>query len=231
MKRFSYVSIAVMFIILLASGCQKAPVSASPSPSVTAAPTAAPTAKPTATVKPTPTTTPAPTPTLPPEAFAELVLEKVNNARIENGLEALEMSPSLCAAAAIRADEYRQKLDAKYGAGHVGANFPRNEAHSRLNGDSFGTVIDEVGVTNWEWAGENLTSNSQSDLGVIINANRAFLAWKNSPDHWENILYPNWTKTGIAVVYSNGIAYACQLFTTGHKEAPEYVNPSPTIIP
>ena len=221
MKRFAYVFTAVMFIILLASGCQKASVSTSPAPTVTIAPTEALTAKPTATVKPTPTATLAPTPTLPPEAFADLVLEKVNNARIENGLEPLEMSPSLCAAAAIRADEYRQKLDAKYGVGHIAASFPRSEAHSRLNGDFFTTVIDDIGITNWNWAGENVTSNSQSDLGVSINANRAFVAWKNSPDHWEAILYSNWTKTGIAVVYSNGIAYACQLFTTGHTEAPE----------
>ena len=231
MKRFVYVFTAVMFIILLASGCQKTSISASPVPTVTIAPSIAPTVKPTATVKPTPTATTAPTPTLPPEAFAELVLDKVNNARIENGLEPLVMSPSLCAAAAIRADEYRQKLDAKYGAGRISPNFPRAEAHTRLNGDAFTTVIDEIGITNWEWAGENVTVNSQSDYGVSVDANRAFLWWKGSPDHWEAILYPNWTKTGIAVVYSNGKAYACQLFTTGHKEAPEYANPSPTISP
>ena len=231
MKRFAYVFTAVMVIILLASGCQKAPVSASPAPTVTIAPTIAPTVKPTATVIPTPTATPAPTPTLPPEAFAELVLEKVNSARIENGLEPLVMSPSLCEAAAIRADEHRQKLDAKYGAGHVSSGISNSEAHSRLNGDSFATVIDEIGITNWEWASENLTAYLQSDFGVKIDANRAFLGWKNSPDHWEAILYKSYTKTGIAVVYSNGSVYACQLFTTGHKEAPEYVNPSPTIAP
>ncbi|HMM31738.1 MAG TPA: CAP domain-containing protein [Clostridia bacterium] len=231
MKRFAYVFTAIMFIILLASGCQKAPVSVSPNPTVTIAPTIAPTVKPTATVKPTPTATPVPTPTLPPEAFAELVLEKVNNARIENGLEPLEMSPSLCAAAAIRADETRQKLDEKNGEGYILKPLTNQEAHTRLNGDSFATVIDEIGITSWEWASENLTYSSQSDIGVSIDAHRAFTAWKNSPDHWKAILYKNYTKTGIAVVYSNGIAYACQLFTTGHKEAPEYANPSPTITP
>ena len=231
MKRFAYVFTTVMFIILLASGCQKAPVSASPAPTVTIAPTIAPTVKPTATVKPTPTATPAPTPTLPPEAFAELVLEKVNNARIENGLEPLIMSPSLCAAAAIRADEYRQKVEAVNLPGHTANDITRAEAHSRLNGDFFTTVVDEIGITDWEWAGENVTFNRQSDYGVSIDANRAFTWWKNSLDHWEAILYKNWTKTGIAVVYSNDIAYAVQLFTTGHKEAPEYANPSPTITP
>ncbi|HMM31859.1 MAG TPA: CAP domain-containing protein, partial [Clostridia bacterium] len=156
---------------------------------------------------------------------------KVNNARIENGLEPLEMSPSLCAAAAIRADEYRQKVEAVNLPGYATNDIPRAEAHSRLNGDSFATVIDEVGITNWEWASENVTFSGQSDYGVSIDANRAFTWWKNSPDHWEAILYKSYTKTGIAVVYSNGIAYACQLFTTGHTEAPEYANPSPTITP
>ena len=230
MKRFAYVFTAVMFIILLASGCQKAPVSA-PAPTVTIAPTIAPTVKPTATVKPTPTATFSPTPTLPPEAFAELVLEKVNNARIENGLEPLEMSPSLCAAAAIRVDEYRQKDEAVNNPGYLSNYITSGEAHTRLNGDSFGTIIDEIGITNWEWAGENLNCTRMSDYGVKIDANRAFTDWKNSPDHWEAILYKNYTKTGISVVYSNDIAYACQLFTTGHKEAPEYANPTPTISP
>ena len=223
MKRFAYVFTAVVFIVLLASGCQKAPFSASPAPTVTIAPTIAPTAEPTATVKPTPT--------LPPEAFAELVLEKVNNARIENGLEPLKMSPSLCAAATIRADELRQKSEAINEPGYMNNILSREQMHSRLNGDNFSTVLDEVGITKWEWASENVNYAKQSDYGVTIDSNRAFTAWKNSPDHWEAILYKNWTKTGIAVVYNNGIAYAVQLFTTGHKEAPEYANPSPTITP
>ena len=231
MKRFAYVFTAVMFIILLASGCQKAPVSASPVPTVTIEPTIAPAVKPTATVKPTPTATPAPTPTLPPEAFAELVLEKVNNARIENGLEPLVMSPSLCAAAAIRADELRQKSEAINEPGYMNNILSREQMHSRLNGDNFSTILDEIGITKWEWASENVNYAKQSEYGVTIDSNRAFTAWKNSPDHWEAILYKNYTKTGIAVVYNNGIAYAVQLFTTGHKEAPEYANPSPTITP
>jgi hypothetical protein len=146
-------------------------------------------------------------------------------------LETLEISPSLCAAAAIRVDEYRQKVEAVNKPGYLINYITNKQAHTRLNGDSFVTVIDEIGITNWEWASENLTSNTQSDYGVSIDANRAFTAWKNSPDHWEAILYKNYTKTGIAVVYSNGITYACQLFTTGHKEAPEYANPSPTLAP
>ena len=235
MKRSAYVFTAVMFIILLTMGCQKAPVSASPAPTVTVAPTVVPTVKPTATVKSTPVATPVPDRTVDPAFtngdFAELVLEKVNNARIENGLEPLEMSPSLCAAAAIRADEFRQKLDERFGTGHYSDGMSRNDAHSRLNGDIFSTVFDDIGITSWEFSGENLGPCSQSDFGASVDANRAFLGWKNSPDHWENILYPNWTKTGIAVVYSNGVAYACQLFTTGHEEAPEYTNPSPTIAP
>ena len=231
MKRFAYVFTAVMFIILLASGCQKAPVSASPAPTVTIAPTIAPTVKPTATVKLMPTATPAPTPTLPPEAFAELVLEKVNNARIENGLEPLEMSPSLCAAAAIRVDEYRQKVEAVNEPGYLTYYITNDEAHSRLNGDVFSAVFDDIGIDNWEFSGENLNCTRMSDYGVQIDANRAFTNWKNSPEHWKNIMYTNYTKTGIVVLYNNDIAYACQLFTTGHKEAPEYANPSPTTAP
>lgn len=222
--------IGILASLVLFTACQQADAS---EPTVTPVVTVAPI--PTATVKPTPTATPIPERTVDPAFtngdFAELLLEKVNDARLENGLETLEMSPSLCAAAAIRADETRQKLDEKNGEGYILKPLTHNEAHSRLNGDSFGTIIDELGITSWEWAGENLTYSSQSDIGASIDAHRAFTWWKGSPDHWENILYPNWTKTGIAVVYSNGIAYACQLFTTGHKEAPEYAQPSPTVTP
>ncbi len=226
--------LGILLTLLLLAGCQQADAFV-PTVTPSATPVAIVDPTPVVTVKPTPTATPIPERTVDPAFtngdFAELVLEKVNDARVEYDLEPLEMSPSLCAAAAIRADEYRQKLDAKYGAGHIAANFPRSEAHSRLNGDNFSTVLDEIGITNWDWASENVTANSQSDLGVKINSNRAFTAWKNSPDHWEAILYKNYTKTGIAVVYSNGIAYAVQLFTTGHTEAPEYANPSPTVTP
>lgn len=222
--------IGILAFLVLFTACNQADAS-TPTATPTVTPVVTVTPTPTATAKPTPTATPVPTPTLPPEAFAELVLEKVNNARIENGLETLEMSPSLCAAAAIRVDEYRQKVEAVNLPGYGTNDISRAEAHSRLNGDSFGTVIDEIGITNWDWAGENVTFNSQSNYGINIDANRAFTWWKNSPDHWEAILYKNWTKTGIAVVYSNGIAYAVQLFTTGHTEAPEYSNPSPTIAP
>jgi uncharacterized protein YkwD len=230
MMRKVLFGIGILAFLVLFTACHQADASTpTATPTVTPVVTVAPT--PTATAKPTPTATPIPTPTLPPEAFAELVLEKVNNARIENGLETLEMSPSLCAAAVIRADELRQKSEAINDPGYMNNILTRDEMHSRLDGDSFGTVIDEIGITNWDWAGENVNYAKQSDYGAAIDSNRAFTAWKNSPDHWEAILYKNWTKTGIAVVYSNGIAYAVQLFTTGHTEAPEYANPSPTVTP
>ena len=228
MMRKVFFGIGILACLAFFTACQQADAS-TPKVIPNVAPTATVAPTPKATVKPTPTVTPVPERTVDPtfmnENFAELVLEKVNNARIEYGLEPLEMSPSLCAAAVIRADEHRQKLDAEYGAGHISNGIPSSEAHSRLNGDSFTTVIDEIGITNWEWASENLAANSQSDYGANIDANRAYLGWKNSPDHWEAILYKNYTKTGIAVVYNNGIAYTCQLFTTGHTEAPEYKEP------
>lgn len=222
--------LGILLILFLLAGCQQADAFV-PTATPTAIPVATVEPTPVATAKPTPTATPVPTPTLPPKSFAELVLEKVNNARLENGLEPLEMSASLCAAAAIRADELRQKSEAINDPGYMNNILTRDEMHSRLDGEFFTTIIDEVGITKWEWAGENVNYAMQSDYGATIDSNRAFTAWKNSPDHWENILYENWTKTGIAVVYNNGIAYAVQLFTTGHKEAPEYANPSPTVTP
>ena len=230
--------IGILLILGLSTACQKADASV---PTVAPTATIAPT--PTATIKPTPTATVAPTETPmpaetpdPEKVFIEKILICVNEARVSNGLNELELSPSLCAAAKIRADEHRQKVEAALEKeGNTFLNYeewmPNKKAHSRLNGDFFTTVIDEIGITEWKWAGENLYCSDQSSLGAAAEANRAFTWWKHSPGHWENIIYEDFTKTGIAILYHDGYYYTCQLFTTGHREAPEYAEPSPTIAP
>jgi uncharacterized protein YkwD len=236
MLRKVFFGIGTLIILILSTACQKADASV---PAVTPTVTVTPT--PTATIKPTPTATIAPTPIPtetpnPENVFVEKIFNFVNEARVENGLNELELSQSLCAAAKLRADEHQQRVEIELSKeGNTLSNFeewmPNEKAHSRLNGDSFGTVLDEVGITKWKWAGENLYYSSQSEFGAIAEANRAFSGWKNSPSHWENILYEDFTKTGIAITYHDGNYCVCQLFTTGHVEAPEYAEPSPTITP
>lgn len=238
MKRSALtVKMAAVITALLASGCvAMATPTAEPSPvETTVIPTTmvteAPTVEPTATPALTPRATPTPTPTVNPEEYAaefvETVLEYVNEAREENGLKPLELSPALCAGAAVRADEYRQKVEAVNQPGYLSVGLSNDIAHTRINGDSFGTIFDEIGITRWSYADENLVFGRLSGITAHKDGVIAFESWKGSPSHWEAILYADWTKTGIGVVINEYGWFACQLFTTGHKE-PEVI---PSLVP
>lgn len=238
MKRSAFtVIMAVVMTALLASACvaMATPTAEQPPVETTVIPTTmvteAPTVEPSATPVPTPKITPTPTPTINPEEYAaefvETVLEYVNEARAEHGLDALELSPALCAAAAIRADEYRQKVEAVNQPSYLTNYITNDEAHTRINGEDFGTIFIEIGITHWEWANENLACGYLSNITAHKDAVTAFKQWKDSPSHWEAILYADHTKTGIAVVFSSRGWFACQLFTTGHKE-PEVI---PSLVP
>jgi hypothetical protein len=102
-----------------------------------------------------------------------------------------------------------------------------NDFHTRLNNDDFATIIDEIGITHWNLAGENVAYNRFSQISARKDGFKAFYQWHDSPSHWENILYADWTKTGIGVVINEYGWFACQLFTTGHKE-PEVI---PSLVP
>lgn len=239
----SLLALMVSILVLVTSACgiSQATPTETVNPTVaaetpTAAPTIEATPEPTVTPTPTPVITPSPTPQLSPEEYVEQftqrIFELVNQAREDNGLEPLELSPALCAAAAIRADEYRQKMEAANPDTSTGGYFTHSitseVGHSRMNGDNFSTVLDEVNVTRWDWAGENLDCMFFSGISVQRDAEDAFRWWKNSSGHWKNILDTDWKETGISVYCTSYGFFACELFTSGHKEPKNLPDSTPS---
>jgi uncharacterized protein YkwD len=188
-------------------------------PTATAVPpTAAPPVQPTAirpasalpTVAPPPvvaepTAPPAPPPasaqptgldTSPMDAYAQALFDDTNRRRAANGLPALRANGYLVGIARIRSQDM---ADHNYFA-HV----------SPITGDNAFTLMDKHGVP-YGWAGENLAKNNYSNTEAVGVADEAL--W-NSPPHRENILSPNYTDMGIALVIdASGMKYFTIIFT------------------
>jgi len=193
-------------------------------PTATMTPTATATATPTATaVPPTPTNTalaPTATPrtalrsavapaaaatpepaadapwgldTSPMDGYSQTLFDDTNHRRIDSGLPPLRVNGYLIGIARIRSQDM---ADHKYFA-HV----------SPVTGDSAFSLMDQHGV-RYGWAGENLAKNNYSQaVSIADNA-----LW-NSPPHRENILNPNFTDMGIAlVVDGDGMKYFTIIF-------------------
>lgn len=171
----------------------------------TRTPVVIPTRKPTVVPTRTPVVTPTPVPpagtTAGPSAkpvqspgneadYAEQVLELVNAARAEEGLSPLVLDPAICAAATVRAEE-------------IIGTF----SHTRPNGTSCFTVLDESGIS-YMAAGENIAAGQSTPEAVMT-------AWMNSPGHRANILSDSFRKLGVGFVKSeSGYKYYwTQLFT------------------
>ena len=116
------------------------------------------------------------------DSYAEQVLTIVNERRAEQGLAPLTMNYTVVSAAKVRAAELTQSF-----------------SHTRPNGTSCFTVLDEVGVDYWT-AGENIALGYSSPEGVMN-------AWMNSEGHRANIMNPNYTQIGIACYYDSNSGY------------------------
>lgn len=129
----------------------------------------------TATITVTAVQRPEPTPS--PEsgsnqAFIDEVVRLVNEERTARGLSALQTTESVMAAAQIRAEELPQLME-----------------HTRPDGRSFFTVLDEVGV-RYQTAGENIAGGQTTPEQVVT-------AWMNSDGHRANILNGSFTAIGV----------------------------------
>ena len=111
-----------------------------------------------------------------PRESAEVadVRNLVNESRQAQGLSALELDPVLCQAARVRAEE-------------CGRSF----SHTRPDGRSFRTAVDEVGGSS-AYTGENVADGYTSPSHVMSG-------WLNSDAHRANILHDGYTKIGIAM--------------------------------
>lgn len=139
-------------------------------------------------------TTVTPTPTTPGSSqeydstFASQVLKIVNEERSKAGLNELTMSQSLVAPANKRAQEIKQSF-----------------SHTRPNGTSYSTVLDEYNVSV-RASGENIAYGYNTPEKVMN-------AWMNSEGHRANILSKNFNNIGIGVYEVNGTVYCTQLFS------------------
>ena len=114
---------------------------------------------------------------------AEIILELQNAYRAQAGLAPLQPTAALQTAAGIRVTEAAVYF-----------------SHVRPDGSPWWTV-DPVEVY-----GENLYRGDRNSAESIVNA------WMSSPAHRSNILSPEYTTCGIALVFSNGRWVCAQEF-------------------
>lgn len=115
------------------------------------------------------------------------ILSLCNSEREKLGLNSLVLDSALSEAALIRADEIT-----------TDGNF----RHIRPDGSGCFTVI----RGEYSYAGENL-AKGEADAGRIVSA------WMASPDHKANIIKPEFTSAGIAVINSGDTYYIVMLFS------------------
>ena len=178
------------------SAAQTAKPTATPTAKPTAAPTPAPTAAPTATQSAAPTATPAAAPVSGGSSsdYNSGILELVNEARKQNGLNSLNYCKKLQAAADVRAKEIATLFD-----------------HTRPNGMLCNTAISESGVSFTRF-GENIfmcTGTTNPTPKAVFDA------WMASSGHKENILRDGFTDMCIGVYTTGDSTYVAQLFGAG----------------
>ena len=117
--------------------------------------------------------------------FEAEVVRLVNIERKNNGLSPLTQDSVLCKAADIRAEEINKVF-----------------SHTRPNGTSCFTALDELGV-EYVYAGENIASGYRTPAAVVEG-------WMNSSGHRANILDVTYRRIGVGF---NNYGWV-QLFTT-----------------
>ncbi|MCI8492417.1 CAP domain-containing protein [Anaerotruncus colihominis] len=125
------------------------------------------------------------------------VLALINEERINQGFSPLTSDPDLKTSARIRSKEL-------YESGTF--------AHQRPNGDEWSTVITQDVPIKFIAAGENLCTTAYNDpnLNSAYDAQFWFDRWYNSPDHYENMVRPNFTHVGVGIycMEKDGFIYA-----------------------
>jgi len=133
------------------------------------------------------------------------LIELTNQARVEEGLEALVVSPLLTQSAQAKSNDMLEK------------NY---FAHTSPEGLSPWYWFGQVGY-DYIYAGENLAKN-------YATAEAMFEAWMNSPTHRANILSANYQEIGIAVASDSEVLYATQHFGTPKESAAGTATVTPT---
>ena len=119
-------------------------------------------------------------------SYVSEVIRLVNQERTQEGLAPLQTNDAIAKAAQTRASELPALFD-----------------HTRPDGSSCFTALDEAGVTYWT-AGENIAAGYATPEQVVEG-------WMNSPGHRANILGSSFTEIGVG--YNSDGRYWVQLFT------------------
>lgn len=114
--------------------------------------------------------------------YAKEILRLVNEERAKVGASPLTLNPMLTSAANVRAEEITECF-----------------AHSRPDGSSFSTVLNDLGI-DYYCSGENIAAGL-SEAEVVVEQ------WVNSPAHYENIINAKYTQLGVGYYYDSGSAF------------------------
>lgn len=123
-----------------------------------------------------------------PSAYAQKVVQLVNEERAKQGLSPLQVSNTVTSAAQVRTSEINKSF-----------------SHTRPDGTSCFTALEQAGVS-YRGAGENIAYGQPTPEAVVD-------AWMNSPGHRANILNEQFTTIGVGYEVINGSAYWVQMFT------------------
>lgn len=141
------------------------------------------------------TVTPTPAPTVPAVSeytfnheYEDAVFELINKERTVAGASKLAFNETLRSAAESRAVEISEYF-----------------SHTRPNGQSCFTIIDEYNITNYSSLAENIAYGQRTPQLVMT-------AWMNSEGHRENLLNTKYTQVGVGCYEANGTIYWVQIF-------------------
>ncbi len=132
-------------------------------------------------------------------AYHDTLLNMTNEYRAEVGLPPLTINGNLNRIATLRAIEMARNGCAWTSAPDATTCF----SHTRPNGSDWSTAFDSY--TAVRIIGENLGYGYSSAAGVMQG-------WKNSPDHYANIINEGFTQIGFGVYNYNGTWYWVQAF-------------------
>jgi len=125
-------------------------------------------------------------PQVPPKPFdIRRAVNDLNNYRAQHGLGPVKIEPRLIEASRIHADDLAK-------AGII--------SHNGTDGSTHGDRAHRVGY-NFTIAGENVATGQKSWEQV-------FKAWQESPGHNDNLLRPDVSEFGIALVYEPKTTYS-----------------------
>ena len=125
-------------------------------------------------------------------SLEQSLFAEINAYRAENGLPAYKFDSTVHNGSHIRVNEfiYREIHGVDVGP------------HNRLDGSSYNTVFEEIGLGRWPFALHSEIIAATSRSGRLLGA------WKESPGHNSALLHSDFTHIGLCVVYNNGTYYA-----------------------